>query len=243
MAKPQIERYQVYAHRISSMPTTLPAKYNTYVIRSTKELHKNVPTVVVESTMTGSVFGVDVHSSGTLDNRHKLIASCTSLKEARNTAALFIKELHDVFGFIVSTQADGKPFPYMWCIDTGKAYKTRASVNANTNYINRLNAEWADKAEEFTEACKDVAEANVSSQHFGDSLPPITGIPDTEQAVIADILARQKMGIQKYGTTLANNPIKLRAWLQHSLEEQYDNMLYTKRAIQELDLMAEQAKE
>ena len=62
-----------------------------------------------------------------------------------------------------------------------------------------------------------------------------TQIPDTEAEVVKDILARQELGLKKYGTTVAKNPLELRQWLQHSYEEQLDNAIYTKRAIQQLD--------
>lgn len=64
-----------------------------------------------------------------------------------------------------------------------------------------------------------------------------TQIPDTEAEVVKDILARQELGLKKYGTTVAKNPLELRQWLQHSYEEQLDNAVYTKRAIQELDVI------
>ena len=60
-------------------------------------------------------------------------------------------------------------------------------------------------------------------------------IKDTETEVCADIKRRQELGIAKYGTTVAQNPLDLRQWLQHSYAEQLDNAIYTKRAIQELD--------
>ena len=62
-----------------------------------------------------------------------------------------------------------------------------------------------------------------------------TQIPDTEAEVVKDILARQELGLKKYGITVAKNPLELRQWLQHSYEEQLDNVIYTKRTIQELD--------
>jgi len=58
---------------------------------------------------------------------------------------------------------------------------------------------------------------------------------DTEQEVIKDILERQKLGVSKYQTTLANNPLDLRAWLVHQYQELLDAALYCKRAIQEMD--------
>ena len=62
-----------------------------------------------------------------------------------------------------------------------------------------------------------------------------TQIPDTEAEVVKDILARQQLGLKKYGTSVAQNPLELRQWLQHSYEEKLDDAVYMKRAIQELD--------
>ena len=58
---------------------------------------------------------------------------------------------------------------------------------------------------------------------------------DTEQQVIADILERQRLGIKKYGTTVAHNPLNLKQWLQHGYEEALDMAIYMKRAIQQLE--------
>ena len=63
----------------------------------------------------------------------------------------------------------------------------------------------------------------------------MTNTPDTETQVCADIKRRQELGIAKYGTTVAQNPLDLRQWLQHAYEEKLDDALYMKRAIQELD--------
>lgn len=63
-------------------------------------------------------------------------------------------------------------------------------------------------------------------------LPSPTGI---EAAVCADIARRQALGIAKYGTTVAQNPLELRAWLQHQYEELLDAAVYVKRAIAEID--------
>ena len=60
-------------------------------------------------------------------------------------------------------------------------------------------------------------------------------IKDTETEVCADIKRRQELGIAKYGTTVAQNPLDLRQWLQHAYEEKLDDVVYMKRAIQELD--------
>lgn len=63
----------------------------------------------------------------------------------------------------------------------------------------------------------------------------MTALPDTETQVCADIKRRQELGITKYGTTVAQNPLELRQWLQHAYEEKLDDAVYMKRAIQELD--------
>ena len=60
-------------------------------------------------------------------------------------------------------------------------------------------------------------------------------IKDTEFEVCADIKNRQQLGLNKYGTSVAKNPLELRQWLQHSYEEKLDDAVYMKRAIQELD--------
>jgi hypothetical protein len=59
-----------------------------------------------------------------------------------------------------------------------------------------------------------------------------TGI---EAAVCQDIARRQAMGIQKYGVTVAANPLPVRAWMQHAYEEALDFAIYLKRAIGQLD--------
>ncbi|MCO5338598.1 hypothetical protein [Delftia tsuruhatensis] len=59
-----------------------------------------------------------------------------------------------------------------------------------------------------------------------------TGI---EALVCADIAQRQSQGIAKYGTTVAENPLELRQWLQHAYEEALDQAIYLRRAMAELD--------
>jgi hypothetical protein len=68
---------------------------------------------------------------------------------------------------------------------------------------------------------------------------PTEAIPDgpigTEARVCQDIAARQAKGLAKYGVTVENNPLSLKEWLQHALEECYDQAIYLKRAIEELE--------
>ena len=62
-------------------------------------------------------------------------------------------------------------------------------------------------------------------------IEPATGI---ESIVCADIAARQRAGIAKYGMTVKDNPLSLREWLQHAYEECLDQAVYLRRAIDEL---------
>jgi hypothetical protein len=59
-------------------------------------------------------------------------------------------------------------------------------------------------------------------------------IPDIETQVCEDIKHRQRVGILKYGTTVAENPLTHREWLQHAYEECLDMAVYLKRAMEEL---------
>lgn len=59
-----------------------------------------------------------------------------------------------------------------------------------------------------------------------------TGI---EAQVCADIARRQQLGLAKYGTTVAENPLELWQWLQHAYEEALDQAIYLKRAIVEME--------
>ena len=57
----------------------------------------------------------------------------------------------------------------------------------------------------------------------------------TELTVCHDIVMRQAMGIAKYNTTVRENPLDLRQWLQHAYEECLDQAVYLRRAIEEID--------
>ena len=56
-----------------------------------------------------------------------------------------------------------------------------------------------------------------------------------EAEVCADIARRQAFGKNKYGTTVAENPLSLRAWLNHAYEETLDLSVYLRRCIEEID--------
>jgi hypothetical protein len=59
--------------------------------------------------------------------------------------------------------------------------------------------------------------------------------PDIESIVCEDIKRRQHLGLAKYGTTVANNPLTLREWLLHQYSELLDAAIYARRAIDEID--------
>ncbi len=58
---------------------------------------------------------------------------------------------------------------------------------------------------------------------------------DVELQVVTDIVDRQKRGLNKYGVSVANNPLSLREWLTHAYEECLDQAIYLKRAMMEID--------
>ena len=43
------------------------------------------------------------------------------------------------------------------------------------------------------------------------------------------------MGRQKYGVSVADNPLSLREWLENAKQEAMDAAVYLQRAIEELD--------
>lgn len=64
---------------------------------------------------------------------------------------------------------------------------------------------------------------------------PASYLSGTELRVCQMIAERQMRGIAKYGTTVSANPLTLRDWLNHALEESLDHAIYLRRAIEELD--------
>lgn len=72
-----------------------------------------------------------------------------------------------------------------------------------------------------------------------ENIPSPTG---TEAEVCKDIARRQAHGVAKYKTTVRENPLSLRAWLQHAYEEALDFAIYLKRSIEELDQKEKDSK-
>lgn len=57
----------------------------------------------------------------------------------------------------------------------------------------------------------------------------------TEGRICADIAKRQQLGIKKYGVTVEKSDLTLRQWLQHSYDEKLDDIVYMKRAMEQMD--------
>ncbi len=63
------------------------------------------------------------------------------------------------------------------------------------------------------------------------------------EARVCEIIAiRQMAGVKKYGCTVAQNPLSLRQWLVHALEEALDFSIYLARAIAEIDAREDDLK-
>lgn len=64
------------------------------------------------------------------------------------------------------------------------------------------------------------------------SWPPATG---TEGRLCQMIASRQRLGLKKYGVSIAENPLPLREWLMHALTEGLDQCAYLLRVIEKID--------
>ena len=64
----------------------------------------------------------------------------------------------------------------------------------------------------------------------------------TEARVCEMIASRQRFGLNKYGVSVEANPLSLRQWAQHALEEALDFSIYLQRIIEELDRLEDDQK-
>ena len=104
----------------------------------------------------------------------------------------------------------------------GKEIATDKDWYVSGSIINRVTAVSGMRADEI----------------YGDVYRPIkkpskpkakaTGI---EAQVCADIAERQRKGIAKYGTTVAENPLTELQWLRHAYEEALDMAVYLRKLI------------
>ena len=85
----------------------------------------------------------------------------------------------------------------------------KCTPGIKTPFCGKLGCEWPSKA-------------NVS---------PDSNVEKNRQM----LLDRSLLGVAKYGTTTDKNPLELRAWLQHALEEALDMANYLQAAIAKID--------
>lgn len=63
------------------------------------------------------------------------------------------------------------------------------------------------------------------------------------EADVAKLLARrQQLGLAKYGVSVRDNPLSLRQWARHALEESLDFCVYLQRTLEELDRLEDDGK-
>jgi len=76
-------------------------------------------------------------------------------------------------------------------------------------------------------------------------LAAMRGQPQGIEALVCDdITERQALGINKYGKTVAENPLCLLEWLEHAYQECLDQAVYLRRAMREIDkIMAAKASD
>ena len=55
------------------------------------------------------------------------------------------------------------------------------------------------------------------------------------EQIVNSFVNCSELGIKKYGKTLDKNKISLLEWLNHSIEEKIDDILYMQRALNELN--------
>lgn len=67
----------------------------------------------------------------------------------------------------------------------------------------------------------------------------VTGI---EALVCREIARRQQLGIQKYGITVADNPLALREWVRHAKEEALDLAVYLTKLECTLEALGDDGK-
>lgn len=67
----------------------------------------------------------------------------------------------------------------------------------------------------------------------------VTGI---EAIVCKEIARRQQLGIQKYGITVAENPLALLEWVRHAKEEALDLAVYLTKIEATLKAMEDDQK-
>jgi predicted ATP-dependent serine protease len=95
-----------------------------------------------------------------------------------------------------------------------------------------LSGDLVDK----TVTCKDCGAIHA---HYLKNCPRCSVIENKQDAIVNNVLnsykSRSEIGIRKYGTTLADNPINVLEWLQHLQEELMDATLYIEKLKSEIN--------
>lgn len=150
----------------------------------------------------------------------------------------------DVYNFMIAIKITHPPYATDWqesLLEWVEPQKTTEHVWSNwmietkgeplANVLARHPDHVADTSK-MVDACDALAWRDGSEQPSG-----------IESLVCADIAKRQQVGIAKYGTTLADNPLTLLEGLQHAYEESLDFPIYLKKIITDLQAMTWQWKE
>ena len=80
-----------------------------------------------------------------------------------------------------------------------------------------------------------IEQANLVVKQIRDQQPDLIKATGTEALVCREIAKRQFLGLNKYGTSVSDNPLDLRAWASHARDEALDQAIYLQRIIQEID--------
>ena len=99
--------------------------------------------------------------------------------------------------------------------------------------------------DEHVEAVRDAGGHAWDNLDVEQELAAMRGQPQGIEALVCDdITERQALGINKYGRTVANNPLCLLEWLEHAYQECLDQAVYLRRAMAEIDkIMAAKASD
>ena len=80
-----------------------------------------------------------------------------------------------------------------------------------------------------------IEQANLIVKQIRDHKPDLIKATGTEALVCREIAKRQFLGLNKYGTSVEDNPLKLQEWANHARDEALDLAIYLQRIIQEID--------
>lgn len=146
----------------------------------------------------------------------------------------------------------GTPFPRLRTKDGRYIYQFTKTTDGYEGYVanNKKRSFW-DRSGRHNKpgCCLRIVNEHASRNKPVEAVPAVKPVAMTQAAVTPaqkktvsgiearvciDIANRQALGVAKYGTTVADNPLHLRQWLQHAYEEALDMAVYLRRAIDEL---------